>query len=269
MGTAQGQSGRSALELAWARHEGGAAEAGPGLSVGRVVAAAIGIADADGLAAVSMARVATSLGFTTMSLYRHVRSKSELVLLMQDDAIGPPPPGLTDLDAEPAAGPHPRAVVAGVAGADAPEWRRRIARWAWAVLAGFRAHPWLLETIQVTGPPATPNQLSWLEQGLRAVRGTGLTPAEALNTILLIDAHVFSDLQFDAAGEATAGEADYVGTLVAVLDPERFPAVLEVFRGGALDGAGEREADRDTAFAYGLARILDGVQALVDRRAAG
>lgn len=64
----------------WAAHARPDAEPEQGLSVGRIVTAAIELADADGLGAVSMARVATRLGFTTMSLYRHVHSKDELVL---------------------------------------------------------------------------------------------------------------------------------------------------------------------------------------------
>ncbi|MFC7655745.1 TetR/AcrR family transcriptional regulator [Pseudonocardia benzenivorans] len=57
-----------------------------------MVRAAVEIADADGLAAVSMARVAERLGNAPMALYRHVRSKSELLILMADLAMEGPPP---------------------------------------------------------------------------------------------------------------------------------------------------------------------------------
>src|SRR6516162_2662775 len=68
----------------------------PGLSLERIVAAAVRLADAEGLAAVSMSRVAAELGAAPMSLYRHVTAKDELLTLMLDAAYGPypaqPPP---------------------------------------------------------------------------------------------------------------------------------------------------------------------------------
>ncbi len=70
----------------------------------------------------------------------------------------------------------------------------------------MRAHPWLLQTIPMFGPPATPNQLSWLERGLHALGPTPLSESEKLATMLLIDAHVFSNLQFAAFATPTAPE---------------------------------------------------------------
>ena len=70
------------LDLLWGRRGRGQRGPKPGLSVDAIVAAAIRIADAEGLEAVSMAQVAEQLGFTTMSLYRHVTSKEELLQLM-------------------------------------------------------------------------------------------------------------------------------------------------------------------------------------------
>src|ERR1700750_3099854 len=64
----------------------------PGLSLERIVAAAVRMADAEGLDAVSMNRVAKELGTGAMSLYRYVESKQELLALMIDAAIGEVPP---------------------------------------------------------------------------------------------------------------------------------------------------------------------------------
>ena len=68
----------------------------PGLSLERIVAAAVQVADAEGLAAVSMSRVAAELGTAPMSLYRYVTAKDELLALMQDAAYGPWPTGAPD-----------------------------------------------------------------------------------------------------------------------------------------------------------------------------
>src|SRR5580704_15308627 len=70
------------LDLLWGRRGGGTRGPKPGLSIDAIVETAVAIADAEGLDAVSMARVANELGFTTMSLYRHVTSKDELLQLM-------------------------------------------------------------------------------------------------------------------------------------------------------------------------------------------
>lgn len=236
----------AALAALWDEHGRSAAPPRPGLSRARIVDVAVELADADGLAALSMGKVAARLGFTTMSLYRHVASKDELLLLMQDAAVGPPPP------VEPSRG-----------------WRAGLERWAWDVLARFRAHPWILQTLPMFGPPATPHQLAWLERGLAALAAVPLGEGEKVSTILLIDTHVFGDLQFAAFDEPTAaGAADPAayGALLAGLDRERFPAVHRAVEGGAFapgpDPAGERDAD----FAFGLARILDGVEQLLGDR---
>ncbi len=60
----------------------------PRLAPDRIVAAAIAVADAEGLAGLSMRRVATELGVATMSLYRHVADKDDLLLKMMDAAFG-------------------------------------------------------------------------------------------------------------------------------------------------------------------------------------
>ena len=236
----------TALERVWERHLQPQPQPKQGLSTARIVAAAIEVADADGIGAVSMSRVAASLGFTTMSLYRHVRSKEELVLLMQDAAVGPTPPELVA----------------------AQGWREGLVRWAWATLSVFRRHPWFLQAIPMMGAPATPNQLAWLEQGLRALAGTTLAEHEKMTTILLVDAHVLSDLLYSAAGDAQDGDAHYAATLYRMLDPERFPALLRAAKGGAFEDSADPAAVRDADFTFGLDRILDGVEQLMEQRAA-
>src|SRR5271170_2440123 len=114
----------------------------PGLSLERIVGAAIRIAVRDGLGAVSMSRVAADLGASTMSLYRYVSAKDELVKLMVDAAFGTPP----------AIGPD-------------EGWRSALSRWAWAMRSGFQRHPWVVR-IPISGLPILPNEVAWFEQGL-------------------------------------------------------------------------------------------------------
>src|SRR5207244_3519397 len=143
--------------------------ASPGeLSRDRIVRAAIGIADTEGLAALSMRRVATSLDAATMSLYRHVRSRDELVLFMIDSAIGqepfPPAP--------------PRTWRAGLETAARMQWR------------AFTEHPWLAPMMSVTRPQLAPNALKHAEWVVGALSPLGLRPSETLRIHVLLFSYV-------------------------------------------------------------------------------
>jgi len=108
----------------------------PALSLARIVDAGVRVADSEGLDAVSMGRVAALLDTAPMSLYRHVSSKDELVRLMVDAAWGDSP------------GPT-------LAGED---WRAGLSRWAWAMRAALRRHPWAAH-IPISGLPIMPREI--------------------------------------------------------------------------------------------------------------
>ena len=121
------------------------------------------IADADGITAVSMSGVAARLGFTTMSLYRYVTAKDDLLVLMNEEGVGLPP----DHDAID------------------DDWRTGLQRWLAALKDAYAAHPWLLD-IPIIGIPVTPNNLAWLDWGLRILQVTSLTPDQALSIVLML-----------------------------------------------------------------------------------
>ena len=127
----------SPLEALWTA--GPATAPREGLTLDRVVATAIEIADSEGLAAVAMGRVAKRMGFTPMALYRHVGGKDELVLHMQNSAIGQPPPEL----------------------APTGDWRADLRRWAWASVAPVRAHPWYVQTLSTSAPSRPTTWPGW------------------------------------------------------------------------------------------------------------
>src|SRR3982750_2947020 len=104
------------LATAWGLREGASRPRPRGLTLARIVDAGIQVATRDGLAAVSMSRVAGELGAAPMSLYRHVSAKDELLAHMVDAAFGA---GAPDPDADPA-------------------WRAGLARWAAAHIAVLR-----------------------------------------------------------------------------------------------------------------------------------
>jgi AcrR family transcriptional regulator len=219
-----------------------------GLSLAEIVAAGVKIAAADGLAAVSMARVAAEVGASTMSLYRYVRAKDELLALMVDAAYGQPPG--TDPTAKP--------------------WRDGLVQFARAERAALLAHPWVMQ-IPLTGPPVTPNTMAWLEWGLTTMRDTGLPPYDKLEVMLLMTGFVRNEAtmssQIEAAQKAAGASNEeamsgYHRLLKQLLDPRDFPEMTAVLDSGIFD----QPDVPDYEFEFGLERTLDGIEALVRAR---
>lgn len=237
-----------ALELLWASEQGPRREARPGLSVDKIVATAVDLADRGGIGAVTMARIAQELGFTTMSLYRHVPGKDDLLVLMVDAASAEPPDVSTSAD-----------------------WRGGLEQWAWGQLADLRRHPWILE-IPVTGPPMTPKALAWMDCALQAMAGTGLDEGEKVGSLLLITGYVLNAARFavempqavESASAAVESDATYGALLAQVVDAGRFPALSRAVESGLFDDPDTGFSDAD--FDFGLQRVLDGIGALISAR---
>ncbi|GIJ22614.1 TetR/AcrR family transcriptional regulator [Micromonospora lutea] len=222
------------------------------LSLDQVVAAGIQIAQAEGLAAVSMSRVATELGVATMSLYRYVPTKQDLLDFMVDTAFGPPP--------------TPRGVDEG--------WRPALARWGEGHVTAMRRQPWTRH-VPISGPPITPNQVRWLEYGLTALRGTGLRGTERVSAIMLVSGYArsWATLTADIAEAAarTGQTPEQVGLrywrhLAVVTGSGPYPAIHELLAEGE---EYDDEDDIDLEWRFGLDRILDGVAVMIDARTAG
>jgi AcrR family transcriptional regulator len=219
----------------------------PGLTLDRIVEAAVRIADAEGLAAVSMRRVASELGVGTMSLYRYVPGKAELLDLMLDKVN-------ECVDDE---------VLAGL------DWRAHLETCARAGWRLYLAHPWLLQVDQ-SRPLLGPNALTGLEQYLRGIGGIGFTDQERIIVVATID------------GLITGIARTYVNALQAEqrsgLSDEEFwaaqaPVLTKAMGTGDYPTMASLAEDtfsfsHEQLFAFGLERLLDGLGAFVERRAA-
>jgi DNA-binding transcriptional regulator YhcF (GntR family) len=223
-----------------------ASEPQPDLSRDRIVRTAMEIADTEGMAALSMRRVATDLEVATMSLYRYVHSKDDLIVFMIDEAIGQEP--------------FPESPPEG--------WRARLelaARLQWTV---FRRHRWLAPAMSLTRPQLAPSALAYAEWVLRALDGLGL----GLDPSAMIHAHVmlFSYVRglatsFEAEAEAERDTGmtsdEWMETQEAALDAVAgsgsFATFLRIAREPDLD------FDLDTLFEFGLIRMLDGLEAYI------
>ncbi|MGH3192328.1 MAG: TetR/AcrR family transcriptional regulator [Streptosporangiaceae bacterium] len=217
----------------------------PALSLPRIVDAAVRVADTEGLDAVSMGRVAAELGAAPMSLYRHVSAKEELLRLMVDAAWGDSPRPL----------------------APGENWRAGLSRWAWALRDGARRHPWVVR-IPISGLPIMPREIAWFEDALACMHGIELTEARKASVIMLLAGYVRNTATTEAdiasavqASGLTPAEwmSSYPRMLRQLTDPQRFPALTAFIAAGVF----EAEDGPDDEFIFGLDRILDGIEALI------
>jgi AcrR family transcriptional regulator len=237
-------SAPTTLDLLWGTGQRPRRGPKPSLSLERIVAEAIALTDAQGLASLSMNHLAERLGCAKMALYRYVPGKAELVALMVDTALGDPPPPPADA----APGEQP--------------WRAVLRLWAMTIFGRYRAHPWAIEAT-AGARPVGPHEMSWLETALAALAGTGLTGAERLDTVVLLNGHVRSLVQVTSARPESA-EQD-VARQAAEVPPthaDRYPQVRAAFSDSS------QPAGRDNALHFGIDRILDGLAALIAARSA-
>ncbi|MFD4292509.1 TetR/AcrR family transcriptional regulator [Rhodococcus sp. NPDC058532] len=232
------------VRRAWGFVEAGSRGPRRGLTLEQILDAAIELADAEGVAAVSMARLAKQLGFTPMSLYRYVDSKDELVELITDRALGAPPALDPDLP-----------------------WRAGLHAWALAEYARVLRHPWWLQ-LPIVAPPTGPNNLRWLDAGLGTLAAVPVSEMVKVQVVTTTSLFVVgrARLSSDMASAAT-DEIDYGALLPKLVDTARFPHLVAALVGGGFDeddGGGAHPGELGFRFALDL--LLDGVQTLIDAR---
>jgi AcrR family transcriptional regulator len=238
----------AAVSALWQRRDVPRRGPRPNLTLDRIINAGIELADADGLTSVSMARIGERVGHTAMSLYRYVRNKDELLQLMIDVAAANEPP--------PEAAPR-------------EDWRTNLERWAKALAALYRRHPWVLQVPIGRTTPVGPGQLAWLDRGLACLADTPMQPDLQVAVVLFLLIHVRGEIRF--ALDVTADESgdepqwSYGEVLRQVVDPARLPALGALVAAGAFDDTtgAITDAELDAQLEFGLGRVLDGIEALV------
>ncbi|MFH8248897.1 TetR/AcrR family transcriptional regulator [Microbacterium sp. B2969] len=212
------------------------------MSVERIVEAAVEIADSEGLAAVSMAAVASRLGYTPMSLYRYVSAKDDLVLLMQEEATGLPPASILEPDT----------------------WRGRLELLYREFVTNYLRHPWVLD-VPINGSPTTPNSAAWMDVGLSALGATPLSYDERLSVVLLITGHAYWTGRVIAGytrvqretGQETGDIARREDALYRELvTADAYPQLRAAIDAGVF-------LDESDPFAFAVARSLDGIAAYI------
>ncbi|MGW5360691.1 TetR/AcrR family transcriptional regulator C-terminal domain-containing protein [Actinopolymorpha pittospori] len=218
----------------------------PELTSQRIVATATSIADTEGLAAVTMRRLATELDVATMSIYRHVRGKDQLVFLMADAAFGE--------DVLPADPPH--------------GWRAQLELVCRVQWTSYRRHPWLAHIVSLTRPLLSVNALAHTEWTMRALDGLGLDPTTQLHMATTVANYVrgtATNLEREAQAEQDTGITDDEWMRA------RGPALTEMLAAGSFPimasvaGRSNVNLDLGSLFEFGLQRLLDGFAAVMPK----
>ncbi|MEU7895753.1 TetR/AcrR family transcriptional regulator [Nonomuraea sp. NPDC049152] len=229
---------RAGIALLWGEQDQPARGPKPSLTPRRIAEAAVTLADAEGLEAVSMNRVAAEFDVSAMALYRYVPSKAELVELM----------------VEAVSAERPDLLAAG------PGWRPGLTAWARLLWALYQAHPWLLAATAMRRQVMGPAQLGWMDAALAALESTGLAAGQRHQVFLLVVGQV-RNLAQQLADFDEDHNREWGRLTGELLDrhADRFPALTKAIAEGAFAPAAVDPLD------FGLDRILDGVQVLIDR----
>lgn len=229
------------LKLLWGGRERRSRGPKPGLSVERIVEAAVELADSEGLGAVSMRRIAERLGVGAMSLYRYVPGKGELLDLMFERAVGDEP-------RHPAAGRG---------------WRERLEEAGRESYETYLRHPWLLDVVAGNRPPLGPNVMDSYEWLMAIVSDSGLPARESAVAV-----DVFSLFVTGAARRAVQAAQAEAKTGISdeqwweeradfweqYFDPARFPTISATYAESGYDTLPD-------TFEFGLGCLLDGLEA--------
>ncbi|MEV5210583.1 helix-turn-helix domain-containing protein [Micromonospora sp. NPDC053740] len=181
----------------WSRPERGSRGPAPAHSRDAIVAAAIALADAEGLAAVSMRAVAAALGTGAGSLYRYLTSRDDLLDLMTDRAVG-------ELR------PYPQ--VEG-------DWLETMVLLGRRQLALFGTHPWLLDVIHRPSGIG-PEGLAWFDNCIRVLEPVRCPVAAKFEAIAMMTGVV----SLFARRESAAGAFSFAG-----LDLAAHPHLVAAF----------------------------------------
>jgi AcrR family transcriptional regulator len=241
---------KTSMELLWQREDETRRGPKPRLRLEQIVNAAIELVDGEGVAALSMRKVAERLGTTAMSIYTYLPSKAELVDLMVDAVLAELQPIEPSLD-----------------------WRAKLTAIAYDNRALLKRHPWLLH-LTTHRPVLGPHLIAKYDRELATLDGLGLSDVEMDLTLTLVNEYVWGAARGAAEApevERSSGMSDddwwgrYGPLFERVFDAEKYPVAARVGPAASEAHGGLQDPDRN--FAFGLARVLDGIGLFLQRRA--
>jgi AcrR family transcriptional regulator len=216
----------------------------PRFTPDEIAAAALAMADADGIEALSMRRLADKLGVGTMTLYHYVPSKRELLALMEDAVT---------------------AELLATAGETPTDWRDGLEQLAHRMRAAWQRRPWAITALYEAR--IGPNGMRVFEQTLAAMANLPLEPDEKMEVISLVQDYVLGFVFSAYTTEVTEESlTDIAESMTSLLTTGAFPQIEQIVDGDV--DAFVRRMDAgvtaDDRFERGLGRVLDGVALAVE-----
>ena len=198
----------------------------------RVMAAAIELADRDGIESISMRKLAQELSVEAMSLYTHVRNKNGLLAGMADTVISQIP-----------------------VSADGTDWKASLRQLALAARSVMLRHPWAPRTVEAQAAPG-PAALQYVNTVLGILREGGFSIAQAHHALHILGSHLlgFTQAIFDDSGDLEPEAATALASALGASHPYVVEMALAVTHGGTLG-----RCDDDAEFEFALDFILDGL----------
>jgi AcrR family transcriptional regulator len=200
----------------------------------RVLRAAIALADRDGIEALSMRKLGQELGVDAMAMYRHVRSKDDMLDGVVELIVG-------EFERPPAG----------------ENWKATLRQHAMAARRVMLKHPWARRVLEERGTSG-PASLAHIEAVLATMLGAGFSMEVAHHALHVMDSRIFGFNQalFEDSGPADLSpeaEAAIVRALAG------YPRISELAQAASHEGVLGR-CDDDVEFAFGLDLILDGLE---------
>ncbi|MER5645550.1 TetR/AcrR family transcriptional regulator [Streptosporangium sp. NPDC002524] len=225
----------------WMRPERPARGPKPAYSRARITEAAIRIADAEGLEAATMRRIAAEIGAGAMSLYRYVPSRDDLVELIADHLQG-------EID---------------VTGLPSGDWRADLTRYAEGLRAMWLRHPWIA-TVQRSLPSFGPNQLLLIERVI-GVLDAHVSIDENLGLMALLNGYIEGAAREEVSWaeevrRSGLSESEWMtrssSRVNHLLSSGEYPIFTKIVM-----QARQPHLSRDEQFRNGLERVLDCIAA--------
>jgi AcrR family transcriptional regulator len=241
----RGPRGRQEREPIWLRPQPG--ERRPRFTREQIAEAALAIADAEGIDAVSMRRVAGELGAGTMTLYHYVRTKDDLLALMDDTITAEL---LVDEEA----------LAAG--------WRAALTAIAHRSRDALVRHPWAIEGLR--NAQIGPNGMLHFEQSMAAVAETGLDARSRFEIVAMVDEWVLGFISRGRLEDGRLEEEALTESAIEYLEDSlatgRYPHLAAVLEGDTFrERIDELAGDEEGRFERGLTRLLDGIALAIER----